>query len=199
MYVLHFLYWFICQWTFSLVLAVVKLCFSEHWNVYIFSIYMPRSRTAGSYIVFLFLVFLRNFHSIFCTGCTNLHSHLKGRSVLFSPHPCQHLLSVDLKKIFFCWSIVDDFEIMVLEKTLKSLLHFEDIKLVNPKGKQPWIFIGRTVAKAPVLWPPNMKSQLIGKDPDSGKDWRQNKLQEIVDDRGARHAAVWGHKESDTA
>ena len=49
----------------------------------------------------------------------------------------------------------------------------KEIKLVNPKGNQPWIFIGRTDAEAPILWPPNAKSRLIGKDPDVGKDWGQ--------------------------
>ena len=46
-----------------------------------------------------------------------------------------------------------------------------EIKLVNPKGNQPWIFVKRTNAEAPTLWPPDAKSQLIGKDPDAGKDW----------------------------
>ena len=64
---------------------------------------------------------------------------------------------------------------MVLEKTLESPLDYKEIKPVNPKGNQPWIFIGRTDAKAeaPILWPPDAKSQLIRKDPDVGKDWRQ--------------------------
>ena len=61
---------------------------------------------------------------------------------------------------------------MVLEKTFESPLGFKEIKPVNPKGNQPWIFIGSTDAEAetPVLWPPNSKSQLIGKDPDAVKD-----------------------------
>ena len=49
----------------------------------------------------------------------------------------------------------------------------KQLKPVNPKGNQPWIFIGRTDAEAPILWPPDAKSWLIGKDPDAGKDWRQ--------------------------
>ena len=61
---------------------------------------------------------------------------------------------------------------MVLEKTPESPLDCKEIKLVNPKGNQPCIFIGRTDAEAevPRLWPPNAKSQLIGKDPNAGKD-----------------------------
>ena len=61
---------------------------------------------------------------------------------------------------------------MVLEKTLEHPLDCKEIKPVNPKGNQPYIFIGRIDAEseAPILWPPDLKSQLIGKDPDGGKD-----------------------------
>ena len=61
---------------------------------------------------------------------------------------------------------------MVLEKTLKSLWNCKEIQPDHPKGIQSWVFIGRTdaEAEAPILWPPDAKSQLIGKDPDSGKD-----------------------------
>ena len=65
---------------------------------------------------------------------------------------------------------------MVLEKTLENPLDFEEIKPVNPKENQPWIlFIGRINAKteAPILWPPDAEGPLIGKDPEAGKDWRQ--------------------------
>ena len=65
------------------------------------------------------------------------------------------------------------FWIMVLEKTLESPLDCKEIKSVNPKGSQPWIIIGKTEAEAPILWPPDVKSWLISKDPDAGKDWRQ--------------------------
>ena len=67
------------------------------------------------------------------------------------------------------------FWIVVLEKTLQSPLDSKEVKPVNPKGNQSWIFIGRTdaEAEAPILWPPDVKSRLIGKDPDSGKDWNQ--------------------------
>ena len=65
---------------------------------------------------------------------------------------------------------------VVLEKTLESPLDCK-IKPVNPKGNQPWIFIGRTdvEAEAPILWPPDMKSRLTGKDPNARKDWVQEK------------------------
>ena len=77
-----------------------------------------------------------------------------------------------------CWALKNQcFRTVVLEKTLESPLGCKEIKPVNPKGCQPWIFIGRTVAEteAPILWPPDAKSQLIGKYPDAGKDWRQKK------------------------
>ena len=63
----------------------------------------------------------------------------------------------------------------MLEKTLENPLDCKEIKPVNPKGSQSWIFIGRADVKAesPIVWPPDAKSQVIGKDPDAGKDWRQ--------------------------
>ena len=65
------------------------------------------------------------------------------------------------------------FRIVVLEKTLESPLDSKEIKPVNPKGNQPWIIIGRSdaEAEAPRLWPPDVKSELIEKDPDAGKEW----------------------------
>ena len=63
----------------------------------------------------------------------------------------------------------------MLEKTLQDPLDFKEIKPLNLKGNQPWIFIGKTDAEAEalILWPPDAKNWLIGKDPDAGKDWRQ--------------------------
>ena len=65
--------------------------------------------------------------------------------------------------------------LIVLEKSLESPLDCKDIKPVDPKGNQPWVFIGRTDAEGegPIVWPPDMKSQLTGKDPDAGKYWGQ--------------------------
>ena len=64
------------------------------------------------------------------------------------------------------------FPSVVLEKTLESPLEYKEIQPVHPKGDQSWVFIGRTDAEAetPILWPPDVKSRLIGKDPDAGKD-----------------------------
>ena len=58
----------------------------------------------------------------------------------------------------------------MLEKTLESPLDSKEIKVVNPKGNQSYIFIGRTNAEAPILWPPDVKSRLFGKELDAGKD-----------------------------
>ena len=71
-------------------------------------------------------------------------------------------------KNWYFWTVV-------LEKTLESPMDCKEIKPVHPKGNQSWIFIGKTSAEAevPILWPPDMKSQLIRKDSDAGKDWRQ--------------------------
>ena len=69
------------------------------------------------------------------------------------------------------------FSTVVLEKTLESPLDCKQIKPVNPKGNQSWIFFGRTRAEAetPILWPPDEKNWLIWKDPDAGKDCRQER------------------------
>ena len=73
---------------------------------------------------------------------------------------------------------------VVLEKTLKSPLDNKEINLVNPKRNQPWIFTGRTddEAEAAILWPRDVKSRLIGKDPDAEKDWRQKEKSTAEDE-----------------
>ena len=87
------------------------------------------------------------------------------------------------------------FWILVLEKTLESPLYCKKIKPVNPKGNKSWLFVGRSdaEAEAPVLWPPDMKSWLIGKDPDSGKSWRQKKKVGTEDEMVGRHLWLNGH------
>ena len=84
----------------------------------------------------------------------------------------------------------------VLEKILESPLGCKEIKPVNPKGNQSWIFIGRTdaEAEAPILWSPDAKSWLIGKDPDYGKDWGQEEKRMTEDETVGWHHWLNGHK-----
>ena len=84
----------------------------------------------------------------------------------------------------------------VLEKTLESPLDCKEIKPVNPKGNQPWVFTGRTDTEAPKLWPPDAKSQLTRKDPDAGEDWKQKKrpaASEIVRQHQQLKMGIWAN------
>ena len=76
------------------------------------------------------------------------------------------------------------FRTVVLEETLESPLDYQKVKSVNPKENRPWIFIGKTDAEteAPILWPLDAKSRIIGKDPEGGKDWRQEEKGETEDE-----------------
>ena len=89
---------------------------------------------------------------------------------------------------------------MVLEKTLESPLDCKEIKPVDLKGNQPWILIGRTdaEAEAPILWSPNAKSQLTGKDTDVGKDWGQEEKGAAQDEMVGWHHRLNGHKSEQT-
>ena len=83
---------------------------------------------------------------------------------------------------------------VVLEKTLESPLDYKEIQPVHPKGNQSWVFIGRTdvEAETPVLWPPDVKSWPIWKDPDAGKDWRQEEKGTTEDEMvGWHHRLKW--------
>ena len=84
----------------------------------------------------------------------------------------------------------------MLEKTLKGPLNNKEIKPVNPKGNQSWIFIARTGAEAEawIVWPPDAKSWLTGKDPDAGKDWRQEEKGVTEDEIVEWHHWFIGHK-----
>ena len=83
---------------------------------------------------------------------------------------------------------------MVLEKTLEGPLDCKEIQPVHLKGEQFWVFIGRTDAKAeaPVLWPPDAKSCLIGKDPDAGRDWGQEEKGTTEDEMAGGHHGLDG-------
>ena len=84
----------------------------------------------------------------------------------------------------------------MLEKILESPLDYKEIQPVHPKRKQSWIFIGRTDAEAetPILWPPDAKNWLIGKDPDAGKDWRREEKGTIEDEMVGWHHRRDGHE-----
>ena len=112
---------------------------------------------------------------------TNLHSILKSRDITLLTKVYTGKAMVFLVVMYGCesWSIKEGwvlenwcFWIVMLVKALESTLDYKEIKPINPKGNQPWIFIGRTDAEAPILWPSDVKSWLTGKDPDTEKDWR---------------------------
>ena len=88
------------------------------------------------------------------------------------------------------------FQAVVLENTLESPLDYKEIQPVHPKGNQPWIFIGRTDAKpeTSILWPPDTKSRLIGKDPDARKDWVQEEKGTTEDEMVGWHHWLNGHE-----
>ena len=83
---------------------------------------------------------------------------------------------------------------MVLEKTLESLLDYKEIKLVNPKRNQLWIFIRKTDAEVRILWPPDAKSLLIRKDTVAGKDWRQEEKGTTEDETVGWNHQLNGHE-----
>ena len=83
---------------------------------------------------------------------------------------------------------------VVLEKTLESPLDCKEIQPVHPKENQTWMFIGRTDAEAEIVWPPDMKNWLICKDPDAGKDWRQEKKGTTVDEMVGWHHRLNGQE-----
>ena len=89
---------------------------------------------------------------------------------------------------------------VVLRKTLESPLDFKENKPVNPKGNQLWIFTGRTDTntEAPILWPPDVKSQLTGRDPDAGKDWGQEDEGASEDEMVRQYHWLNGHQSEQT-
>ena len=122
---------------------------------------------------------------------------------IVSPSICHEMMGLDAMILVWMWELNYKeswtqknwcFWTVVLEKTLESPLDCKESKPVHPKGDQSWVFIGRTAAEAetPILWPPHAKSQLIGKDPDGGRVWGQEKGT-IEDEMAGWHHQLDGH------
>ena len=136
---------------------------------------------------------------------TNADSVLKCKDITL-PTKVRIVKSVVFLLVMYgceCWTAkkaegwrTDAFWIVVLERTLESPLDCRVIKLVSLRGNQPWIFIGRTDAKAeaPILWPLDVNSQLTGKGLDSGKDWRQKEKRATEDEMFGWHHRLNGHE-----
>ena len=133
---------------------------------------------------------------------TNLDSVLKSRDITL---PTKVHLVKDM--VFHVWMWEFDYKedwvqknwcfwTVVLEKTLESPLDCKEIQSVHPKGNLSWIFIGRTDAEAetPILWPPDAKNWLIGKDPDAGKDWEWEEKEITEDEMVGWHHQLNGHE-----
>ena len=135
---------------------------------------------------------------------TNLDSILKNRHYFAnkglssqsygfsSSHVCMWELDCKESWVLKNWC----FWTVVLEKTLENPLGCTEIQPVHPKGNQPWMFIGRTDAEAetPILWPPEVKNWLTGKDHDAGKDWRREKKGKTKDEMIGWHYWLNGHE-----
>ena len=130
---------------------------------------------------------------------TNLDSILKSRDITLSTKVCLVKAMVSPVVMYGCeldykesWVPINwCFSTMVLEKTLESPLDCKEMQPVHPKGDQSWMFTGRIdiEAETPILWPPDVKSWLIWKDSDAGKDWRHEEKGMTEDE-----VAGWHHR-----
>ena len=136
---------------------------------------------------------------------TNLDSILKSRDIILPTKVCLVKTMVFSSHHVWMWELDCEeswapknwcFWNVVLEKTLESPLDCKEIQAVHPKGNQSWIFLGRTHAEAetPILWPPDAKSWLIGKVPDTGKDWRREEKGTREDEMVGWHHRLNGHE-----
>ena len=135
---------------------------------------------------------------------TNLDSILNSRHITLSTKVCLVKAMVFSSSHVWMWELDYKeswalknwcFSTVVLERTLESPLDCKEIQPVHPTGDQSWVFIGRTDAEAetPILWPHHVKNWLIWKDPDAGKDWRQEEKGMIEDEMVGWHHWLNGH------
>ena len=136
---------------------------------------------------------------------TNLESILKSRDITLPTKVClvKAMVFPVVRNGCECWTIIKCwvpkkicYWTVVLEKTLESPLDCKEIQLVHLKGDQSWLFIGKTEVEAetPILWPPDVKSWLICKDPDAGKDWGQEEKGTTEDEMVEWHHQLNGHE-----
>ena len=135
---------------------------------------------------------------------TNLDNILKSRHYFVNKGPSSQSYGLSSSNVWMwefsykeSWAPKNRcFWTVVLEKTLESPLDCKEIKTVNPQGNQSWIFIGRTDAEAetPILWPPDAKNWLVGKDSDAGKDWRREEKGMTEDEMVGWHHLLNGHE-----
>ena len=158
------------------------------WEIWTDIWVIPGSQTSPVYPWFLELAHFRSMFSLFCFHLSILPLwDLAGQMQMFLI-----LILYALGWVPKNWC----FPTVVLEKTLESPLDYKEIKPVNLKGNQPWIFIGRLDAEAEalILWPPVVKCRLIGKDPDAGKDWRQEEQGATEDEMVGWHHQLNRHE-----
>ena len=136
---------------------------------------------------------------------TNLDSMLKSRDTTL-PTKVRLIKSMVLPVVMYgceSWNMkkaehrrIDAFELWCWRRLLKSLLNCKEIQPVHPKGDQSWVFIGRTdtEAETPILWPPDAKSWLIGKDPNAWRDWGQEEKGTTEDEMAGWYHWFDGHE-----
>ena len=157
-----------------------KMC--RQWKIFIFLVIFSKITADGDYSHEV------KRHLLLGKVMKNLDSILKGRNFADKGSYIQsygfssclvQIWELDHKEDWVPTNLC--FWITVLNKTLESFLDWRKSKPVNPKGNQPWIFIGRTDAEAPILWPPDAKSWPIGEDPEAWKDWGQEEKRTTED------------------
>ena len=140
-------------------------------------------------------ILIKRFFSSSSLSTIRLVSSANLRLLVFLPAIL--IPACDASSLAFCTMYSAYTLTVVLEKTLEIPLDSK-IKPVNPKGNQPWIFIGKTDTEAPILWPPDAKYWFIGKDPDAEKDWRQEEKGMVEGEMVGWHHWLNGHESEQT-